>query len=88
MVTDESSLQDSDAELQHQNAATYIELATVECYHVSVSVLALVNTFNSSTWYLKYWNQCSHKCNTYCSTGISKVDKIEIFRSSRHYNDQ
>ena len=29
-------------------------LATVECYHVSVSVLVLVNTFNSSTWYLKY----------------------------------
>ena len=24
----------------------------MECFHVSVSVLVLVNTFNSSTWYL------------------------------------
>ena len=51
----ESSLRDS--ELQHQYAASHIELATVECYHVSVSVLVLVNTFNLIAVlgsYLKY----------------------------------
>ena len=40
-------------------AASYIELATVECYHIiSVSVLVLVNTFNLIAVhgsYLKYW---------------------------------
>ena len=29
-------------------------LQLVEYFHVSVSVHVLVNTFNSSTWYLKY----------------------------------